>query len=142
MSVETTSEPRIPEAPDRDEIVRVVHLYTDGIGAHKSEMFWQAFHPAARIYWTNPDGELGEQLILKDHNDDEGWAAAEWGHIEGRIIEVIQAGDVAVVVLGFDAEDPANCWVDIHTLLRLDGTWKIMAKTATHASRADWAGKA
>jgi hypothetical protein len=45
------------------------------------------------------------------------------------------------VVLGFDAnDDPAQSWVDIHTLLRVDGVWKIMAKTATHASRADWAG--
>jgi hypothetical protein len=34
---------------------------------------------------------------------------------------------------------PEDCWVDIHSLLRIDGTWKIMNKTATHASRADWA---
>jgi hypothetical protein len=32
--------------------------------------------------------------------------------------------------------------VDIHSLLKLDGTWKIMNKTATHASRAAWAAPA
>lgn len=63
----------------------------------------------------------------------------QYGHVDGRIIQVTQCGDVAVVVLGFDAEDPDFRWLDIHTLLKLDGTWKIMAKTATHASRADWA---
>ena len=54
---------------------------------------------------------------------------------------MIQAGDVANVVLGFDVNnDPELSWLDIHSLLRVDGTWKIMNKTATHASRADWAG--
>jgi hypothetical protein len=56
---------------------------------------------------------------------------------------VIQAGDVACVVLGFDdVDDLADSWVDIHSLLRLDGVWKIMNKTATHASRAAWAAPA
>jgi hypothetical protein len=35
----------------------------------------------------------------------------------------------------------AESWLDIHSLLRIDGGWKIMNKTATHASRADWAGR-
>jgi hypothetical protein len=44
-------------------------------------------------------------------------------------------------VLGFDANgDPAQSWLDIHSLLRVDGTWKIMNKTATHATPAGWAG--
>jgi hypothetical protein len=62
-------------------------------------------------------------------------------HVTGRILAVFQAGDVAVVALGFDADTgPEDRWVDIHSLLRIDGTWKIMNKTATHASRAHWAG--
>jgi hypothetical protein len=137
MSVEATPDSRIGLAPDREEIIRVLRLYTDGLGAHRPEMFAEAFHPLARIYWITADGTFHEELIANAHD---GWA--NWDtHVSARIISVIQAGEVACVVLGFDDDDdPAKSWLDIHTLLRVDGTWKIMAKTATHASRADWAG--
>jgi hypothetical protein len=56
------------------------------------------------------------------------------------VISVTQAGDTASVLLGFDnADDLSDGWVDLHTLLRIDGAWKIMNKTATHCSRAAWA---
>ena len=32
-------------------------------------------------------------------------------------------------------DSPGMGWVDIHALLRLDGVWKDMNKTATHVSR-------
>ena len=51
-------------------------------------------------------------------------------------------GDVDVV-LGVDAnDDPAQSWLDIHSLLHVHGTWKIMNKTAMHATRADGLGAA
>ena len=146
MSAEVAPESRIGPAPDRVEILRVVRLYTDGFGAHRPEMFEEAFHPSARIYWTGADGEFREGLILPppgesyDPGDQELWPNKPW-QVSARIISVIQAGDVASVVLGFDVNnDPELSWLDIHSLLRVDGTWKIMNKTATHASRADWAG--
>jgi hypothetical protein len=58
MSVRTTSDNRIGPAPDRDEILRVVRLYTDGPGSHRPELFAEAFHPEARIYFTDREGEL------------------------------------------------------------------------------------
>jgi hypothetical protein len=144
MSVKATAESRIGPAPNRDEIIRVVRLYTDGFGAHRPEMFEEAFHPSARIYWTDAGGEFREGLILPpdgyDSENPEQWPNLPW-QVSARIISVIQAGDVANVVLGFDVNnDPELSWLDIHSLLRVDGTWKIMNKTATHASRADWAG--
>ena len=133
MSLEAASE---HPAPDREQILRVVRLYTDGFGARNPGMFREAFHPSARISWQTPDGQVHEALIA---DGIDGWAT--WNiHVTGRILTVFQAGDVAVVALGFDADTgPQDCWVDIHSLLRIDGTWKIMNKTATHASRADWA---
>jgi hypothetical protein len=47
MSSEATAESGIGPAPDRDEIIQVVRLYTDGFGAHRPEMFEEAFHPSA-----------------------------------------------------------------------------------------------
>ena len=141
MSGEEPSASHFGPAPDRDEILRLVRLYTDGFGAHRPEMFQEAFHPTARIYWTDPDGAFDQVLILNPEDQSCGWSELDGAHVTGRIISLIQAGEVACVVLGFDNNnDPADSWVDIHTLLRVNGTWKIMAKTATHASRADWAG--
>lgn len=142
MSI-VTPENRVGRALDRDEILRVVRLYTEGFGAHHPEMFEEAFHPSARIYWTDAEGEFRENLIIDPANDPDdpgNWSNLDW-QVSARIISVIQAGDVANVVLGFDVNDDSKLsWVDIHSLLRIDGTWKIMNKTATHASRADWAG--
>jgi hypothetical protein len=106
-------------------------------GAPAGNVRRSAFHPLARIYWTTTDGTFDETLIANAHD---GWA--NWDlHVTARFISVIQAGEVASVVFGFDVnDDPAQSWLDIHSLLRVDGTWKIMNKTATHACRADWAG--
>jgi hypothetical protein len=132
----SSSSPR--SAPDRDVIIRTVHLYTDGMGAHDLTVFQEAFHPDARISYSNAEGEFHEGPMTEGY---EPWA--DWPtRVTGRIVSLIQAGDVAVVVLGFDADTGvAESWLDIHSLLRIDGGWKIMNKTATHASRADWAGR-
>lgn len=145
MSFEATAENRIIPAPDRDEILRVVSLYLDGWGAHHPEMFAEAFHPASHIYFTSPDGTLTEFPLYTQATAPEGGWADQKGHSAGRIFDVVQAGDVAAVLLAWDGNEdrnkaPVKSYVDIHTLLRLDGTWKIMSKTATHFTRADWAG--
>jgi hypothetical protein len=38
--------------------------------------------------------------------------------------------------------DAASVWIDVHALLRIDGEWWDMNKTATHAGRAGWAAPA
>ena len=131
MTITTTT----ATTPDYDEIVRVVQLYIDGWkgDVHK---FKEAFHEDAWIFFTDADGILHKDLLTDRF---EAWAAAN-RHIEGRVIAVTQAGDVASVLLGFDnTTDPSASFVDFHALLRIDGIWKITNKTATHSSRAAWA---
>jgi hypothetical protein len=41
-------------------------------------------------------------------------------------------GDAAAVQLSFDTA--TNGWIDFHSLLRINGVWKITNKTATHCS--------
>ena len=121
-------------APDYDAIVRVVQLYVDGFNDHDIAKFREAFDEDAWIYYTGPDGRLYKHLIADSF---EGWATDRRGTIKGRIISVRQAGDVANVLLGFDnLDDPSSWWVDFHSLLRINGVWKITNKTATHRSRA------
>ena len=121
--------------PDYDEIVRVVQLYIDGFKGDVDK-FKEAFHEDAWIFFTDADGVLHKDLLTDCF---ERWAAAN-RHIEGRIISVTQARDVASVLLGYDnTTDPSRCFVDFHALLRINGVWKITNKTATHSSRAAWA---
>ena len=121
--------------PDYDVIVRAVQLYIDGWKGDVTK-FTEAFHEDARIFFTDAEGVLHTDLLTDRF---EAWAAAN-RHIEGRIISVTQAGDVASVLLGWDnLTDPTHSYVDFHALLRIDGAWKITNKTATHSSRAAWA---
>jgi hypothetical protein len=121
-------------ATDYDEIVRVVQLYVDGFNESSVAKFKKAFHEDAWIFFTDAEGGLHKHLISEEFED---WATPPKPHITGRIISVTQAGDVANVLLGFDvATGPADSWVDFHSLLRIDGVWKITNKTATHSSRA------
>jgi hypothetical protein len=136
-------------ARDYDEIVRVVDLYIGGFDG-RLDKFEECFHPDARITFTAANGEL-VSLLIRDCFEE--WAT--YGPWERRILSVTQAGDVASVMLEMhQAPDAAsvidelhpgqpgvrNYWVDIHSLLRIDGEWKDMNKTATHGSRAGWAG--
>jgi hypothetical protein len=131
MAITTTT----ATTPDYDEIVRVVQLYIDGWKGDVNK-FKEAFHEDAWIFFTDADGSLHKDLLTDRF---EAWAAAH-RHIEGRIIAVTQAGDVASVLLGWDnVTDPSRSFVDFHALLRIDGVWKITNKTATHTSRAAWA---
>jgi hypothetical protein len=121
-------------APDYDAIVRVVHLYSDAFGANDVRMFEEAFHKDAWIFYTGEEGSLTNCPIRDCF---EGWALPAMGRAIGRVISVIQAGDIATVLLGWDRpDDMANSYVDMHNLIRLDGVWKITNKTATHTSRA------
>lgn len=125
--------------PDYDSIVRVVQLYIDGFNDCSVAKFKEAFHENAWIFFTDAEGAL-HKAVLADRFDD--WASPHTDHIVGRFISVIQAGDVAVVILGFDNDEGrSSSWVDFHSLLRINGVWKIMNKTATHNSRASWAGE-
>jgi len=125
-------------ATDYDEIARVVQLYIDGFNDCDVDKFKEAFHEDAWIFFTDVDGTLYRDLLTECFEE---WAAPPRANIGGRLISVQQAGDVACVLLGFDdLADPTNCWVDFHLLLRIDGVWKITNKTATHSSKAGWAG--
>jgi ketosteroid isomerase-like protein len=128
-------------APDYEEIVRVVQLYVDAFNECDINKFREAFADDAWIFFTDRDGALHKDLIADCFA---AWTSPHDDRVYGRIISVTQAGDVANVLLGFDnvseTSDPIrNSWVDFHSLLRLNGVWKITNKTATHATRAGWA---
>jgi ketosteroid isomerase-like protein len=138
MAVEPSSQPMAESSPDYDDIVRIIQLYVDGFNDSDVNKFREAFHEDARITFTDADGNLSSELLSDLFEE---WAAP-WEGVPGdefvlRIVSVTQAGDVASVMLEMHTpNDLSNAWVDIHSLLRIDGVWKDMNKTATHSSRA------
>ncbi|MCH4565370.1 MULTISPECIES: nuclear transport factor 2 family protein [Halomonas] len=122
-------------APDYDEIVRVVQLYVDGFQGGIDKLK-EAFHEDAWIFAIDADGSLGKGLVSDRF---ERWSTSH-RPIKGRFISLTQAGDIASVLLGFDnTEDLSDSWVDVIALMKIDGAWKITNKTAAHSSRAAWA---
>lgn len=123
-------------ATDHDAIVRVTQLYIDGFNDCDAAEFREAFHEDAWMYATDADGTLNKVFLADIF---ERWASPPGAQIVGRVLSVTQSGDVASVLLGYDNHtSPERCWVDLLSLLRIDGTWKIMNKIATHASRGGW----
>ncbi len=136
MAVERSTD-TAPNAPDYDEIVSVIQLYIDGFAECDIDKFKLAFHEDAWIFFTDDDGALHKALLADCFED---WAAPPAEEYVHRVLSVIQAGDVASVLLEMHIpSDPDDSWVDLHNLLRIDGVWKDMNKTATHSSRAAWA---
>ena len=123
------------DAPEIDEIQRVVQLYVDGFQGGM-EKLQEAFHKEAWIFALDADGALATDLISDRFKR---WANSQRA-VKSRFIAVTQAGDVASVLLGFDnSENLEDSWVDVIALLKIQGTWKITNKTAAHSSRAAWA---
>lgn len=125
----------VGDAPEIGEIKRVVQLYVDGFQGRRDKLE-EAFHKEAWIFALDVDGVLVTDLISDRF---ERWANSQ-RTVKSRFIAVTQAGEVASVLLGFDnSENPEDSWVDVITLIKREGTWKITNKTAAHSSRAAWA---
>lgn len=126
-------------ATDRDAIVRVTELYVGGFNDCDIEQFREAFHEDAWMYFTDAAGTYHKKFLADLLED---WASPPASEIVGRVLTVTQSGDAASVLLGYDnLTNPDRCWVDVLSLLRIDGTWKIVNKIATHASRGGWAAE-
>ena len=140
MVVDQSAE--VSAAPDYHEIARVVQLYIDGWQETTTDKFRECFHENAWISFTDAGGTLYQHPLVDSFESwikQPGEAGVEWNW---RMLSVTQAGDVASVLLVMqDRADPSSAWVDVHSLLRIDGAWRDMNKTATHASRAAWAGE-
>lgn len=125
----------VGDAPEIDEIKRVVQLYVDGFQGSR-EKLEEAFHKDAWILALDAEGALATDLISDRF---ERWATSHRA-VKSRFIALTQAGEVASVLLGFDnSENLEDSWVDVIALLKVEGTWKITNKTAAHSSRAAWA---
>jgi hypothetical protein len=118
-------------ATERDAIVAVVDRYIEGVSKGHATALEQAFDERAWMFGTAggqrfdmPIAQLIELATQMPLDSDGGYRA--------EVLAVEQVGDAAQVRL---AED--GCWggvsfVDLFTLAKIDGEWKIVNKTFTH----------
>ncbi len=130
------SESNFQETPEYKQIMHVIELYIQGWKG-KPEKFQEAFHEDAWILFTDANGQLHKYLLMDSFNS---WSKTNW-EIDPRIISVNQSGDIANVILEFNnISNPSASFIDAHNLLKINGTWKITNKTATHISRSSLGG--
>ena len=109
---------------DREMIEKTVQFYIDGAKSGKGDDMKPAFHADATIF-----GYIGDDLFsgpiqkLFDWNDENGPAT----DLETKITSIDIAGTVAPFRLESD-NWPGHKFTDFFTLLKVEGTWKIMNK--------------
>jgi hypothetical protein len=120
---------------DYDAIVKVIELYINGAGKGDIKLMRKAFHPEARLF-GEAHGERYDigmekyfELSVKNPLND-------GGKYRARIISVEQFGPAAAVVLAEDGCWGAVSFVDIFSLNRTTGGWKIVNKTFAHTGGA------
>ena len=109
---------------DNEMIEKTVQFYIDGAKSGKGNDMKPAFHADATVF-----GYIGDALFagpiqgLFDWNDQNGPAT----ELEAKIASIDVVGSVATVRLELD-NWTGNKFTDLFTLLKVEGTWKIMNK--------------
>ena len=109
---------------DNEMIEKTVQFYIDGAKSGKGDDMKPAFHKDATIF-----GYIGDDLFagpiqkLFDWNDKNGPAT----ELETRMASIDVVGTIATVRLESD-NWTGHKFTDFFTLLKVEGTWKIMNK--------------
>ena len=109
---------------DNEMIEKTVQFYIDGAKSGKGDDMKPSFHKDATIF-----GYIGDDLFagpikkLFDWNDKNGPAT----ELEAKIANIDIVGSIATVRLESD-NWTGHKFTDLFTLLKVEGTWKIMNK--------------
>ena len=109
---------------DNEMIEKTVQFYINGAKSGKGNDMKPAFHADATVF-----GYIGSDLFagpiqgLFDWNDQNGPAT----ELEAKIASIDVVGSVATVRLELD-NWTGNKFTDLFTLLKVEGTWKVMNK--------------
>jgi hypothetical protein len=96
--------------------------HATGDGAH----FREAFHPAAQLFW-NRNGAFSTRTSAEYIAGSSGRPPADEAQRHRRIVMIDITGDAAIAKIELDY--PAALFVDYMSLLKVDGTWRIVNKT-------------
>jgi len=109
---------------DNELIEKTIQFYIDGAKSGKGADMQPAFHADATIFgYIGDDLFAGPIQILFDWNDENGPAT----ELEAKIASIDLAETVATVRLELN-NWTGHKFTDLFTLLKVDGTWKVMNK--------------
>lgn len=110
---------------DYNEVVGTVVKYVEGLGVGSVKGVAEAFHKDAVMYgFTNGKLLGGSIKNLYDFVEHNGTAL----DIKTRIDVLAITPSTAVVRVDMEKDAIGADYTDFHTLLKLDGTWQIIAK--------------
>ena len=121
---ENTEGSVMADVNDRTMIEKAVQFYIDGAKSGRGDDMKPAFHEDATIFgYIGPDLFAGPIQKLFDWNDENGPAT----DIKTEISNIDIAETIAIVRLESD-NWTGHKFTDFFTLLKVDGSWKIMNK--------------
>ena len=109
---------------EHTEIAKAVQPYIDGMKSGKGDDMKPSFHKDATIFGYAGAELFGGPIQLLFDWGDQNAPAAE---LQARIASIDLAKTVATVRLELSNLNGAR-YTDMFTLLKVDGTWKIMSK--------------
>lgn len=119
------------DVSDYDQIVAAVQLYVDGCGRGDAGPLKEAFHPDARMFGSLAGTRYDVPITSLFEIVDGGPADVE-GSYRARVVSVDQVGDAAVATLIEEGTWGTVSFVDFFSLVRIDGSWKIVCKAFAH----------
>ncbi|UTW58994.1 nuclear transport factor 2 family protein [Kordiimonas sp. SCSIO 12603] len=128
-------------ATDEEDIRKTLNHYIDGTSFSRPAEINQAFHETANLYLTKKD----EPHWIVPSSEYAGWFGRRTpGTDTGRIGEIISmdiAGDTATAKVEILVPGRKMRYVDQFLVKKLDGEWKIIAKTASSAPANNHGGR-
>ncbi|MGV1795134.1 nuclear transport factor 2 family protein [Rhizobium sp. A37_96] len=110
---------------DFDDVIATVQHYVDGLKIGKSQDVARAFHKDAVMYgFTNGKLLGGPIKNLYDFVDENGTAR----EIKVRLDILGITPTTAVVRVDMEKDAIGADYTDLHTLIKIDGKWQIIAK--------------
>jgi hypothetical protein len=110
---------------DYEDVVATVSKYVEGLSVGSVTEISQAFHKEAIMYGFTDDKMLGGPIKnLYDFVEKNGTAP----DIKTQIDILAITPTTAVVRVYMEKDAIGADYTDFHTLIKLDGTWRIIAK--------------
>lgn len=119
---QTGADDRREEAAIRETLGHYLQGHATGDSAH----FRLAFHQDARLFWVR-DGKLMTRTSGEYIAGASGRPAGDEAKRTRRIVSMQRSGDAAIAVV--ELAYPQVRFVDYMSMLKIDGTWKIVNKT-------------
>jgi hypothetical protein len=110
---------------DYEDVISTVQKYVDGLRVGSADGVAKAFHKDAVMYGFTKGELLGGPISnLYDFVRKSGTAA----DIRARLDVLAITPTTAVVRVDMEKDAIGADYMDLHTLIKLDGTWHIIAK--------------